>query len=245
MAFYNFDFRHSNVYGIYGSLGGGKTLSAVDLMVDFLSRGFPVTSNVSLRNIDKYPGKYTRLDDFNGVDWWSLPVGAPRGSDDDYRSCICIDEAAEFLDQYSSNSPFVKSFLSWLRHSSKRGQFVFLIVQRPEFLVKSARLLVNRWILCDDMAQLALPILNIKIPFFGGYCRRLIYDRNGNCISRGLSLINKSDAGRFYDTSESIATAGRNNDYVSKSDDAIILDFSLFFALLALAWLALIVLHNF
>lgn len=206
------DKKYTNVYGIYGHLGGGKTLSAVDIMVDFLKAGYTVVSNVQLNNIDKFSGKYQFIDDFHGVDFWQLPCGAPRGSASLFRSLIVIDEAAEFMDQYSSNSPVVKSFLSWLRHSSKRGQFVILIIQSPTFLVKSARTIVNRWIRCDDMAQIKLPILRIKNPFCGDYVRRLVFDRDGNIISRGLNLLSKSDIGRYYNTAQSIATEGKTFD---------------------------------
>lgn len=216
-----FDFAHTNVWGIYGHLGGGKTLTAVEIMVEALRLGYSVTSNVALRSIDSLPGKYSLLEDFHGVDFWSLPVGAPRGSDSPFRSIICIDEAAEFLDQYSSSSPVTKSFLSWLRHSSKRGQHVLLIVQRPEFLVKSARLLVNRWIMCDDLAQWRSPIIKMPIPFCSGYVRRVSYDRMGNQVSTGMALASKRAIGQYYDTAQSIATAGRQSvalDYTPPRD---------------------------
>lgn len=211
------DLKTANVYGVYGHLGGGKTLSSVATMVDFLKRGFTVVSNVKLKNIESFKGKYQYLEDFNNVDFWSLPVGAPRGSRSSFRSLICIDECAEFLDQYSSNSYFTKQFTSWLRHSSKRGQFVMLIVQRPEFLVKSVRLLVNKWILCDDLAQMRLPFLKIRNPFYNDCVRRILLDRLGNVISTGINNINKFEFGKYYDTAQSIATEGRqfdnNNDY--------------------------------
>lgn len=205
------DKRYTNVYGIYGHLGGGKTLSAVDTMIDFLKAGYTVVSNVQLRHIEGFKGQYQYLDDFHQVNFWKLPCGAPRGSPSSFRSLIVIDEAAEFMDQYSSNSPVVKSFISWLRHSSKRGQFVILIVQSPTFLVKSARTLVNRWIRCDDMAQIKLPILRISNPLFRDTVRRLVFDRDGNCISRGLNLLCKTEIGRYYDTAQSIATEGREH----------------------------------
>lgn len=208
------DKRTANVYGIYGNLGGGKTLSAVEIMICALNAGFPVTTNVQLRHIEGAKGKYTFIDDFSVVDFWKLPTGAPRGSSSSFRSFIVIDECAEFFDQYSSTSPVVKSFLSWLRHSSKRGQFVFLIVQKPEFLAKSLRLLVNKWIVCTDMEQMRLPIFRIKVPFMSDFVMRRIFDRVGNLISRGFMLCDKGMIGRYYDTSQSIATEGREFDAV-------------------------------
>lgn len=204
------DYKYANVCGIYGHLGGGKSLTAVEIMVDFLRRGFPAVSNIALRGVSSFRGQYQFIEDFSTVDFWSLPCGAPRGTPSPLRSAIVIDEAAEMLDQYSSNSPFTKSFLSWLRHSSKRGQFVFLVIQRPEFLVKSARLLVNRWILCDDMAQWRMPFLRIHVPFMSGFVRRLAFDRYGNQVSRGMCLASKRTIGVYYDTAQSIATEGKN-----------------------------------
>lgn len=229
------DYKHANVCGIYGHLGGGKTLTAVEIMVDFLRRGFPVVSNVSLRGVENLRGKYQFIEDFSTVDFWSLPCGAPRGTSSPLRSAIAIDEAAEMLDQYSSNSPFTKSFLSWLRHSSKRGQFVFLIIQRPEFLVKSARLLVNRWILCDDLAQWRMPFLRIHVPFMSGFVRRLAFDRYGNQVSRGMCLGSKRTVGVYYDTAQSIATEGKNMSVEEYTPSPKDFTSFLFWSLLALA----------
>lgn len=207
----NIDKRTANVYGIYGHLGGGKTLTAVELAVDFLRLGWCVTSNIRIFNIDRYSKQYHFIEDFANVDFWKLPVGSPRGSDNPFRSVIIVDECAEFFDQYSSQSPQVRSFLSWLRHSSKRGQFVFLIVQQPEFIAKSLRLLINKWICCIDMYQARLPIFNIRPPFCSMFVARKILDRYGNVISRGLSLAHKRDIGYYYSTSQSIALAGRSD----------------------------------
>lgn len=206
----NIDWRTANVYGIYGNLGGGKTLTAVEIMIECLNRGFSVVSNVELKHIEKSKGKYEFIEDFSTVDYWNLPTGAPRGSKSKYRSIIVIDEVAEFFDQYSSGSPFVKNFLSWLRHSSKRGQFVFLIVQKPEFLAKPLRLLVNRWIVCNDLDQMRVPFIRVKIPFMSDFVMRRVFDRFGNCLSRGFLVADKQIIGRYYNTAQSIATAGKN-----------------------------------
>ena len=211
------DKRTANVYGIYGHLGGGKTLTAVELSVGFLRLGWSVTSNIQLLNLNRLSVRYQFIEDFSSVDFWSLPCGAPRGSENPFRSVIVVDECAEFFDQYSSQSPQVRSFLSWLRHSSKRGQFVFLIVQQPEFIAKSLRLLINKWISCLDLEQARLPVLKIHPPFCSSFVARRVFDKWGNCISRGLSLAHKKDIGFYYNTSQSIALAGRGQDFLEKS----------------------------
>lgn len=196
------DLHSANVYGIYGHLGGGKSMTAVEIAVEFLARGFPVVSNIALRGVDSFPGCFHFVADFTTCDFWSLPCGAPRGDPSPYRSAVIIDESAEMLNQFSSTSAFTTQFLSWLRQSSKRGQFVFLIVQRPEFLVKSARLLVNVWILCDDMRQWRMPVFRVPVPFLGGFVRRLAFDRLGNQISRGMCLCAKDKISQYYNTAQ-------------------------------------------
>lgn len=235
MALLDFiEMKTANVYGIYGHLGGGKTLTAVEIMLFFLSKGHTVVSNVLLRNLDdEYKkGKYEYREDFNGVDWWALPCGAPRGSSSSFRSAIVIDEVAEYFDQYTSGSPIVKSFLSWLRHSSKRGQFVFLIVQRPEFINKSLRLLVNKWIQCDDLQQFRLPMIRAKIPFMAPFVRRIMFDKLGNLISKGMNIADKRQIGYYYNTAQSIATEGKNNDFESRNEERVFILPFIFYILL-------------
>lgn len=204
------DKRTANVYGIYGHLGGGKSLTAVELSLYFLSIGWSVTSNILIKTKSPH---YHFLPDFEGQDFWQLPCGAPRGSADPFRSVIVIDECAEFFDQYSSTSPILKKFLSWLRHSSKRGQFVFLIVQKPEFISKSLRLLINKWIVCDDMEQFRLPYFKCRIPFTKQFVARRLFDRYGNLLSNGFNFVSKSFIGQFFDTAQSIALEGRSNNF--------------------------------
>lgn len=211
--------RTANVYGIYGHLGGGKTLTAVEISLWALSQGWSVVSNVELFHVEHLKGNYKYISDIADVDFWQLPCGAPRGSNDKYRSVIVLDECAEFFDQYSGNASQVKNFLSWLRHSSKRGQFVFLIVQQPEFINKSLRLLVNKWIVCQDMEQFYLPFLHFRIPFTRDLVWRRMFDKYGNLISRGWNFSDKRIIGRYYNTAQSIALRGRGSDYVERKDN--------------------------
>lgn len=66
------DYKYANVCGIYGHLGGGKSLTAVEIMVDFLRRGFPAVSNIALRGVSSFRGQYQFIEDFSTVDFWSL-----------------------------------------------------------------------------------------------------------------------------------------------------------------------------
>lgn len=232
------DKKTACVYGIYGALGGGKTITSVEIALWALRNGWKVTSNVELKNLpENLVSQYTYIPDFERIDFWALPCGAPRGSSDDFRSVVIVDECAEFFDQFSSTSPILKSFLSWLRHSSKRGQLVFLIVQQPEFLAKSLRLVINKWIVCLDLDSFHLPIIRLKLPLCGDFIWRRVFDRWGNLISRGFNLCRKSEVGRYYDTAQSIALSGRSTDYERKTKPPPVIweDFGIF-AFLCFLW---------
>lgn len=236
--------KTANVYGIYGHLGGGKTLTAVDLSLEFFKLGWTVTTNIEIKVPSKSKSLYTYIDDFETVDFWDLPTGAPRGSPSKFRTAIIIDEAAEFFDQYTSQNVNAKRFLSWLRHSSKRGQFVFLIIQHPDFLNSNLRKLIHKWIVCDDMEQLKLPVLKIRIPFTRNFVARRLFDKYGNLLSRGFNFANKKEIGKFYNTAQSIALEGRAANFVDSDIVAGQDGKKLFFFFLFLFYLFLLYYYN-
>ena len=87
------DFTTCMVYGIYGSLGGGKSLTAVEMMIQALNQGHKVISNIELCNLgEKSARNYTYMPDLMDADFKSLPMGAPRGSSFPDRVLIVIDE---------------------------------------------------------------------------------------------------------------------------------------------------------
>lgn len=199
--------RTAQVWGITGNLGGGKTLTAVDVSVSAIRSGYFVCTNIELkldvlaREVGDWAPKLVRKIDLETDDPMDWPCGDPRGSGGKRRVLVVIDEVAEWFDQYSATSPKVRSFLSWLRHSSKRSQDVFLVCQRREYIAKSLRILVARWVWVDDLAVFRIPKLRIRVPFMRGFVARTIWDRLGNKIQR-TEFVLKTDAGRFYDTSQ-------------------------------------------
>lgn len=238
----NIDWRTAQVYGIYGYLGGGKTLTAVEIACNFLDLGMPVATNILLKRPYRDSENYHFIEDLQSVDWWKLPQGAPRGSHSNKRAAIIIDEAAEYFNQFSSTSPQVSQMLSWLRHSSKRGQFVFMIIQRPEFLVKSARSLCHSWIICTDLRQFRIPVLRLRLPFCGDLVMRRIFDNYGNLLSRGLNTVNKYNYGRFYDTAQILnhdEANGATDDDASFDLSGAVSFFPLFACSALLVWLAM------
>ena len=235
----------SQVWGISGNLGGGKSLTAVSMLVDALSRGWFVVTNMDLHHkvLSAYLGYDSRqmvlrvdMDESDPVSW---PTGSPRGSGGKKRVIVVLDEVAEWFDQYSGTSPKVRGFLSWLRHSSKRSQDVILIVQRKEYLAKSLRILVARWVWCEDLAVWRVPVLRIRLPFCRGYVMRNVSDRLGNCL-KYLDVCSKSFYGRFYSTSQCLISApGEAEEYGTplarrdalSPDDARLFACLLFYAL--------------
>lgn len=196
------------VYGIYGSLGGGKTLTAVDIALNFINSFNLVITNIRLIGLsDRQNAYYSYLEDISKVDWFSLSCGSLRGSGGNKRVAVILDELPELLDQYQSGKEYwIKTFLSWLRHTSKRGQFVFVITQDPSFIMKPVRLLCAYWIKCEDMAEFRFPFIKFRLPFFRDFISRRVFDRDGKPVSGvSLDVARKSVVGRHYCTSQGLS----------------------------------------
>jgi len=207
------------IWGIVGGLGGGKTLSAVRFAVEGMIDGYFVVSNITL-NLDAIcreygehlRGLYKHVN-LSTDDPFLFPCGDPRGSGGKRRVLVILDECAEYFDQYSSTKKEVIRFLSWLRHSSKRSQDVFFIIQSVTFLAKSNRVLVERWVTVTNMATYRLPGIRAKIPFTSHLCVRNIFDKNNERVD-WPSVIVKKEWGKFYNTAECISVTGSGNSYI-------------------------------
>jgi hypothetical protein len=212
----------SQVWGITGNLGGGKSLSAVCLAAYGMRHGYFVVSNITL-NLDTLSediGPQCRQlykhfsfdsDDF---DPFALPTGSPRGTPGGKRVLVIMDECAEWIDQYSSanTNPKIKRFLSWLRHSSKRSQDVILIVQRLDYLNKNIRLLISKWLIVDDLRVWRVPVAKFKLPFMGGFVMQRVFNSRKQLV-QGPHIVNKAAFGRYYRTAECLNADGANIDY--------------------------------
>lgn len=202
----------SQVWGIVGNLGGGKTLTAVEIACHAMQSGYFVCTNISLdmpavcADFGVHCASLYQLIDMEVDDPALWPCGDPRGSGGSRRVLVIIDEVAEWFDQFSSTSGRVKAFMSWIRHCSKRGQDVFLIVQRREYLAKSLRILVSRWIWVDDLAVFRIPKLRMRIPFCAHLCYRSYFDRVGNVVQPGSS-VSKVRFGRYYSTAQCLSVS--------------------------------------
>lgn len=196
-----------SVIGIYGNLGGGKTLSAVDIALHFINSFNLVVSNIQLKNLsDRQKSYYQYYPDISKIDWFALPVGSLRGSGGNKRVAIILDELPELLNQYTSGKDYwVQVFLSWLRMTSKNGQFVFVITQDPSFIMKPVRILCAYWLRCEDMAEFRIPVLRLKLPFVKDFVARRLFNRDGKQVQASLNYARKSVIGKFYDTSQGLS----------------------------------------
>lgn len=204
--------RNAIVWGVVGNLGGGKTMTAVGIAVEAMRQGYFVVSNVTLNMrliCDMYGGHLVSLYqkvDLSTSDPFHWPAGDPRGSGGKRRVIVVLDECAEWFDQYAVQTVAVKRMLSWLRHSSKRSQDVFLVVQRMDFLSKSLRILVERWVWVDDLATYRLPVVRMRLPFCGGWIMQNMLNRQGEKIAP-TTFARKAWWGQFYSTSECLSVA--------------------------------------
>lgn len=196
------------IYGIYGTLGGGKTLTAVEIALSFINSFNLVVTNIKLKNLSpRQQSYYQFIEDISKVEWFKIPVGSRRGSGGSKRVAVILDELPELLDQYRSGKDYwIQVCLSWLRDTSKNGQFVFVITQDPSFILKPVRLLCAYWIKCEDMAEFRFPFVKFRIPFFRDFVSRRVYDRQKNPVSGfRIDIARKSQIGRYYSTSQGLS----------------------------------------
>ena len=93
--------------GIFGSLGGGKTLSAVDVALHFINNFNFVVTNIALKNLSSRQLSYYRFyPDISKIDWFALPIGSPRGTPGNKRVAVILDELPELLSQYTSGKEY-------------------------------------------------------------------------------------------------------------------------------------------
>lgn len=199
------------IFAICGKLGGGKSLSSVVSIVKHLKRGGYVVTNIrlNLESISKFIGcsisklnKQYLLIDADNCNPQKFPHGDLRGTPNGRRVLVVIDESAEWFSSLDSSKQ-LKEWVSWLRHSDKLGVDIFFIVQDLSMLHKQGRLLINRMIVCIDMAKFKFPIINCQ-PFFWlrSYIRLIEHDAITKEIV-GRSWLKKSKQFfTFYNTAD-------------------------------------------
>lgn len=185
------------IHGVTGHLGGGKSLHCVKLMVDQLRIGQPVATNIEL-DLEWIKKAWGLKHDLESIyypidvdaDPWTFPRGAPRGTVGP-RVVIVIDEAGEWITQ--DNVGALRQLKSWLRHSDKQGQDVYLIVQDASILAKAGRVLVHRWLYTRNMGQWEIPGVGWHLPAPWKFEQHVFhYDQTGrNLLKKQVYLRDK------------------------------------------------------
>lgn len=185
--------------GVTGYMSGGKTYTSVRLMLDNLLTRHRVCTNVLLncRGVSAfletpcvlwkplyyficedgdYPEfQYNRL----GIsDYYGWPEGKPRGDPeyDRYKVFIYLDEVSSLFDSMiSASDEGVKAVATWARHTEKRGQMMYLIMQFATELHKRLRSHVTEYLHCTNTSSLRLPLVGWRFPPF---LRQLIVVRH-------------------------------------------------------------------
>lgn len=217
------------IFAICGKLGGGKSLSSVVSMVKHLRRGGYVVTNIrlNLESISKYLGfsinklknQYLLIDADN-CNPQNFPHGDLRGTPNGRRVLVVIDESAEWFSSLDSSKQ-LKEWVSWLRHSDKLGVDIFFIVQDLSMLHKQGRLLINRMIVCIDMAKFKFPIINCQ-PFWWlhSYIRLIEHDAITKEVVGRTWLKKNKKYFSFYNTADLFGLTyfnDSNNAYASSS----------------------------
>lgn len=175
--------------GIIGYMSGGKTYTAVEMMLNRLNSGHPVVSNIKLKcrettsylqipclewkrlyfqlvDDSDWTGEYHTLPYSKYQDY---PVGSPRGSAtyEQDKVYIFIDEVSSLFDSMiAASNAGIQEVAAWARHTEKRGQMVYLIMQFQSELHKRLRVHVTQYIKCVNTSMMKIPLLGTHLPFF-------------------------------------------------------------------------------
>ena len=189
------------IHCITGTVGSGKTVYAVSLMIAALREGHLVSSNIALKNLSKYDMRnYLLMSDDELQDYGRWRVGSARGSGGDLRYLIFIDEASEWFDSVGANNEDVEKLVSWLRHSDKQGCDVYLITQHIMMLHRRLRMLVASYFVGRNLAEWVIPGLGFKLPGMRGYSFFSQLDRDGRTSLAKPVIFYRPPYYRHYDT---------------------------------------------
>lgn len=171
------DYKFMSVSFISGRLGSGKSLTAVGMILNYLSSGRTVATNLDLF-LEHFPSSIRtpcfrlpakpRLDDFRILGYgceledWS---GESNG-------LIVLDEMLSWLNSRSWQDPERRPVLEWLRHARKYRWDVIFIAQSIASCDKQAvnELCEYHWT-CRNTKTLPLPIFGTVFRLFGFHPR--------------------------------------------------------------------------
>lgn len=152
------------VYIVTGRLGGGKTLSMVGRMREYMEEGRPVATNINLRlsKLLKKPptAPVYRMPDKPSADDFEALGAAHETGDESRNGGIFLDEAGTWLNSRSWADKQRQAVIDWLLHSRKKGWDVFVIVQSINLLDKQIREAMGEYlVICRRLDRMQIPFL--------------------------------------------------------------------------------------
>lgn len=153
------------VYIVTGKLGGGKTLSMVGRIRDYLEDGRPVATNIDLELGHLVPHVSRpicyRVPDRPTVSDLEALGEVDTGGNEARNGALVLDECGTWLNSRTWSDKGRQAVIDWFLHSRKKGWDVFLIIQNISLLDKQVR---------DSMAEYLVVcrrLDRLNIPFVG------------------------------------------------------------------------------
>jgi hypothetical protein len=208
-----------------GKRGAGKSISAVRLMDDYLSRGCTVATNMAVYP-DKLCGAQSKkfiyrlpdvpsLEDFEG-----LPKGNPNPVMESKNGLIVLDEVGTFLNSREWKDKSRGGTISWFLHSRKLGWDLCLIAQHPRLVDAQIRDgLCEISATCRRMDNLRIPIIGLllkllKLPFKLPKLHIIVF-KYGFSFNAPNSDIWIFSGAKYYDCYDSLQQISPLNDSIS------------------------------
>lgn len=210
-------------WGVTGKLGGGKTLWAVWMAVQYLRDGKRVAAN-----IDLFPEFFLKVvKDQDDLKLYRLPdsptrrdldvigVGNPS-SDESKNGLLILDECGNILNSRTYNDSSRKGLIEWFLHARKLGWDCIFIVQNLSLIDKQIRdALVEYKVVVKRLDRLKVPFLaslGFKISLPKIHFANIFYGTEARSISADKDFFTGKDLYKVYSTRQLLVGTGVGSD---------------------------------
>ena len=163
------------VYFVTGKLGNGKTLVAVQRLVDKVKAGRPIASNIDLNILKFLPNdnktiRYIRIPDKPTVYDLECIGNANTTYDESNNGLLVLDECGTWFNSRTWSDKSRKPVNDWFLHARKLGWDIIFVVQDVSIVDKQAQLaLAENVAFCRRLDNLHIPIIGSIYKFYTGY----------------------------------------------------------------------------
>ncbi len=202
-----------------GLVGGGKTLSAVEWILEHISKGGSCVTNIQLdiKECKRYvqiqygwklqEGQiiYIPVEVFIDI---SKPLHQHfHCGTREMPVLVVLDECSEILDAHQrlakGQGDGLKEFMSFCRQHRKHNIDMILITQSPSYVVKRVRELAAFWWKFMDMGTMRMPGLQIPMPYpISKFVRQVQFDSSGKLKVKGKWMLKDPSMFKCYKTEE-------------------------------------------